>query len=247
MYLIQYLELTCVGKTIRDAKKNERNVDRFAEECRILSELRHPNIVQFLGVCSRGKQHLPILVMEFLPINLTECIAQYGVLQKEISNSILYDVSLGLHYLHSQVPPIIHRDLTSNNVLLSSNMTAKISDLSMVKILQHVHQQAERGLMTQNPGNPDFMPPEAKIANPDYSTCLDIFSYSIMMIHIFSGKWPAPQTLAVIPEKDGRLVGVSEADQRALFLAIIGNDHPHMDLIRKVYIMMIRNDLVPKI
>ena len=47
--------------------------------------------------------------MEFLHVNLSACIEQYEVLPKEISYSILHDVALGLHYLHSQKPPIIHR------------------------------------------------------------------------------------------------------------------------------------------
>ena len=233
VFLVQHLRLKCVGKTIRDtALKTEGIVARFAEECRVLSELRHPNIVQFLGVCSRGEGHLPILVMESLPINLTECIERYGVLPRDINNSILHNVSLGLHYLHSHVPPIIHRDLSSNNVLLASNMTAKISDLSMAKILHHVHQQAGRGF-TRNPGNPDFMPPEACKANPVYGKCLDVFSYGVMMIHIFSGKWPEPQIEATMPGKGDTLIAVSEADRRAKFLTIIGNDHPLMDLIRR--------------
>ena len=58
----------------------------------------------------------PILVVEFLLTNLTSCIEQYGILPKEISYSILCDV--GLCYLHSQSPPIIYWDLSSNDVLM---------------------------------------------------------------------------------------------------------------------------------
>ena len=235
--LIRHLQLKCVGKTIHELPNVETTEDiaiirsRFAEECEVLSQVRHPNIVQFLGVCFQEGKHLPILVTEFLPMNLTACIEQYGILPKDISYSILHDVSLGLHYLHNQTPPIIHRDLSSNNVRLTSNMTAKISDLSMAKILKHVHQQARRGL-TQNPGNLDFMPPEANKAEPDYGTCLDIFSYGIIMIHIFSGMWPAPLVEATRYEGDN-LTAVSEADRRLALLKKIGNDHALMDLIHK--------------
>ena len=105
----------------------------------------------------------PILVMEYVPLNLTSCIEKYGVMPAEISYSILYDVALGLCYLHSQVPPIIHRDSFSNNVFLDTNMKAKISDLSVARILNLSPFQASR--MTQTPGTPAHMPPEQKHDN----------------------------------------------------------------------------------
>ena len=124
--------LKCAGKKIYDVLLRQGDASytlhRFEEECRLLSQVRHPNIVQFLGVHFQQGVRVPILVMEYLPTNLTSCIEQYGILPKEIGYSILYDVALGLCYLHGQTPPIIHRDLSSNNVLLTANMTAKISD-----------------------------------------------------------------------------------------------------------------------
>ena len=47
--------------------------------------------------------------------------------------------------------------------------------------------------MTQTPGTPAYMPPEVMGANRKYNTSVDIFSFGVMMIHVFSGKWPAPQ------------------------------------------------------
>ena len=86
--------------------------------------------------------------------------------------------------------------------------------------------------MTQTPGTPAYMPPEVMIANPKYDTSVDEFSYGILMIHMFSGRWPEPQ---VGPNRTepGRLIAVSEADRREGFLRAIGNDHPLMDLILK--------------
>ena len=109
---LEYLGLKCAGKKIHELLLRQGDtsysVHRFGEECRILSEVHHPNIVQFLGVYFQQGVQTPILAMEFLPTNLTSCIEQYSNFPKEISYSILYDVSLGLRYLHSQTPPIIH-------------------------------------------------------------------------------------------------------------------------------------------
>ena len=230
---LDYMGLKCAGKKIhevllRQGETIRYTVQRFDEECRLLSQVRHPNIVQFLGIHFQKRERTPILVMEFLHTNLTSCIEQYGVLPKEISYSILHDVALGLYYLHSQTPPIIHRDLSSNNVLLTANMTAKISDLGVARILNLTPLQVTH--MTQNPGTPAYMPPEVMIADPKYDSSLDVFSYGIMMIYVFSGRWPEPQ-VGPVRTKSSRLIPVSEAERRKVFLEAIGKDHPLIKLI----------------
>ena len=229
---LEYMGLKCAGKKIHEVLLRQGGasytVRRFEEECRLLSQVRHPNVVQFLGVHFQQGVPAPILVMEFLPTNLTSCIDRYGILPKEISHSNLHDVALGLYYLHRQTPPIIHRDLSSNNVLLASNMTAKISDLGVARILNLAPLQVSR--MTETPGTPAYMPPEVMIANPKYDTSIDEFSYGILMIHVFSGRWPEPQVGQTRIENE-QLVPVTEAERREVFLRAIGNDHPLMDLI----------------
>ena len=237
---LEYMGLKCAGKKIHELLLKQGDTTtytsrRFEEECRLLSQLRHPNIVQFLGVYFEQGKQVPILVMEFLPTNLTSCIEKYGVLPNEISYSILYDVALGLCYLHNQTPAIIHRDLSANNVLLTSNMTAKISDLGVARILNLTPLQVSR--MTQNPGTAAYMPPEVMIANPKYDTSIDVFSYGILMIHVLSGRWPEPQE-GQIRNESGRMIPVTEAERRDIFLQAIGNDHPLMDLIQ----LCIKND-----
>ena len=234
---LEYMGLKCAGKKIHEVLLRQGyamaryTLQKFEEECRLLSQLRHPNIVQFLGVFFQQGVRVPILVMEFLPINLTSYITQYGILPEEISYSILHDVALGLCCLHSQTPAIIHRDLSCNNILLTPNMTAKISDLGVARILNLTLKQASR--MSQTPGTPAYMPPEVMVANPKYDTSIDEFSYGIMMIHMFSGRWPEPQVGPVRTEPDGTMIPVSEAERREEFLRAIGNDHSLMDLILK--------------
>ena len=231
---LEYMGLKCAGKKIHELLLEQGDasytVRRFEEECRLLSQVRHPNIVQFLGVYFQQGVRAPILVMEFLPTNLTSCVERYDILPKEISYSILQDVALGLCYLHSQTPPIIHRDLSSNNVLLTANMTAKISDLGVARILNLTPLQVSR--MTQTPGTPAYMPPEVMVASPKYDTSVDEFSYGIMMIHMFSGQWPEPQ---VGPSRieGGKLIPVTEAERREKFFEAIEDSHPLMDLIHR--------------
>jgi serine/threonine protein kinase len=232
---LNYFGLKCAGKKIhRELVEQEGTsyaIHRFQKECQLLSQIRHPNIVQFLGVHFHDRSQIPILVMEFLPANLTYCIETYSTFPHEISYSVLHDVGLGMHYLHNQLPPIIHRDLSSNNVLLASNMSAKIADLGMARIMNLTPLEASHN-MTQTPGTPHFMPPEVMVPNPVYNTSVDIFSYGILMVHMFSCRWPEPQ-IGQTRIDDERLIPVTEAERREVFLRAIGNEHPLMDLILK--------------
>ena len=231
---LEYRGLKCAGKQLHPVLYEQgvgETIRRFEEECRLLAQMRHPNIVQFIGVYFEEGSRVPILVMEFLPTTLARCIAMYGVLPEEVSYSILHDVALGLYHFHSQTPPIVHRDLSANNVLLASNMTAKISDLGVAKILNLTPQQMSR--MTHIPGTPAYMPPEAMRENPRYDTRIDNFSYGILMIHVLCGRWPLPlrEPNYVNPENRAQLLPVSEAERRDEYLRDIGDTHPLMDLI----------------
>ena len=231
---LEYRGLKCAGKQLYPVLYEQGvgdTVRRFEEECRLLAQMRHPNIVQFIGVYFEEGSRVPILVMEFLPSTLARCIDTYGVLPEEVSYSIIHDVALGLYHLHSQTPPIIHRDLSANNVLLTPNMTAKISDLGVARILNLTPQQMSR--MTSTPGTPAYMPPEAMRANPRYDARMDEFSYGILMIHVLCGRWPLPVCEAARPDprNPDQLIPVSEADRREEYLRDIGNAHPLMDVI----------------
>ena len=229
---VKYMGLKCAGKKIHEILLEQGDASytiyRFEEECRILSRIRHPNIVQFLGVYFQENEKVPILVMEYLPTNLTFCIDKHGILPEKTSYSILRDVALGLFYLHNQSPPIIHRDLSANNVLLTSNMEAKISDLGVARMLNLTPLQVSR--MTQTPGTPAYMPPEVMVSKPKYGTGVDEFSFGILMIHILSGKWPEPECSQIRME-DGLMIPVTEAGRRESFLKAIGDDHPLMSVI----------------
>ena len=231
VYAVEYKGLTCAAKKFHPTlNKQHYSVRRFQEECAILSRLRHPNIVQFLGVYQQPDSTIPALVMECLPMTLTQCLDQYGVLPNEIGYSILKDVALALSYLHQHDPPIIHRDLSANNVLITHGMTAKISDLGVAKMLDLNPKVMQ--VMTKGPGNICYMPPEAFEEEAHYDCKLDAFSYGVLMVHLFSGQWPHPTTSVKIdPQDPSRVIPQTEADRRQKTLDAIGRDHPLMNLI----------------
>lgn len=118
----------------------ERKATRrsFLRECYYCSTLSHPNIVQFIGIYYPPHKplHLPIMVMELMNTSLTLLIRNRPNLEIQVKHSILLDVTSGLSYLHSHTPPVIHRDLSPNNIMLSSQLVAKIGDLGVAKAIR---------------------------------------------------------------------------------------------------------------
>ena len=90
-----------------------------------MSTVRHPHIVQFLGVCFPPGSRLPALIMEKLFIDLHNLLENNPNIPLSMKQDILLDVAKGLTYLHTRSPAIIHRDLSARNVLLNSAMVAK--------------------------------------------------------------------------------------------------------------------------
>jgi serine/threonine protein kinase len=227
---LTYRNLRCAGKKILPeltgySKKEQVGVLRRArEECVTLSQMKHPNIVQFLGVHFEDENPLPILVMEFMPFTLTRHIEKNGVSTPYpvLNYSILADVAKALCYLHGGDPIVIHRDLTSNNVLLTYDMTAKVSDLGTAKMLNMSAKTFSK--LSRCPGTPAYMPPEAQYDDTDYDETLDCFSYGILMLHMFCGEWPLPKN------DDTRML--SEIERRQKYIKNVKDCHL-MGLIEK--------------
>ena len=212
-----------------------RVLAKFEKECHLLSNLRHPYIVQFLGVYIDKVTSTPIIVMEYLPFSLSSCVEGKPNIPRYLQVSILANVALALAYLHGHSPPIIHRDLTANNVLLTSNMVAKIADLGVARILDLTPKRAVQ--LTQAPGTAAYMPPEAFSITPSYNRSIDVFSFGVLMVHLVSQQWPIPSE-AVRVESDGKLTPVSEVERRRAQLDLVGEDH----CLYRLIVQCLQND-----
>ena len=149
VFSVDFLGLPCAAKEIHSLlldgispEEKKAIKDGFIRECYHSSLIRHPNIVQFMGVYyakpSDPRTDLPIMVMELMDTSLTSFIENnQSKIATKTKLSILHDVSLGLSYLHCRRPAVIHRDLSSNNVLLSKgHLVVKISDLGTAKMIR---------------------------------------------------------------------------------------------------------------
>ena len=145
IYKAIYSGKECVAKEIHSILietgiKSNVVVQSFIREVNILSTLRHPSIVHFLGVHFREKSHVPILIMEKMWLRLGTLLERSSI-PLNFKVNILKDVACGLMYLHSHDPPILHHDLSTGNILLNKNLDAKIADLGLAKAQVTVKKQ----------------------------------------------------------------------------------------------------------
>ena len=231
-------ELPCAAKLLHPIlvdgtdPKNQTNLRKFEQECCFLSKIRHPNIVQYLAVVQDRESGLPVLFMELMDTSLTHFLEQSEKpLSYHVQVDISHDIALALAYLHSN--DIIHRDLSSNNVLLiGPGYRAKVTDFGMSKLSEmHSHMTP----LTKCPSTAAYMAPEALQNEPVYSAKLDMFQAGVLMIQIITRKFPDPDR-ATRRINDPRyptgmiLVPVPETERRQNHLRLIPQTHPMLRL-----------------
>lgn len=160
----------------------------FIKEVHILSRLRHPNCVLFLGVCiDRGHE---AIVTEYLARGsvydlLHRRQADGGALpplKLSLCDSLLLQCSRGVLYLHTFTPMILHRDLKSANLLLDDNMCVKVCDfgLSITKL----------GTMTMTAiGTVQWAAPEL-LRHEAYNEKTDVFAFGVLAWEVFTRRRP---------------------------------------------------------
>ena len=171
-----YREIQC-----QDPQKYKK---KFLTEYTLLHNLKHENIVCYVGVsCHFEGDTMPLLIMELMKTSLFKrlyCEGSKGLesmcLTSSIKLCILHDVAKGLHYLHSRNPLVIHRDLTAHNVLLDDHDSAKIADFGNAKMI--TSQQCQQELQTAYPGARAYSAPEVSTGNCIYNERCDIFSFA---------------------------------------------------------------------
>ena len=175
------------GSSPRIRNHHRIPIRRFEQECRFLSQIKHPNIVQYLGTYRDPDSRALVLLMELMDESLTNFLARLSIpVPYYLQVCFAHDVAVALAYLHSN--NIIHRDLSSNNVLLLNGYRAKVSDFGMSTLASTQGGQSQ----TFCPGTPVYMPPEALNEPPRYSETLDSFSFGVLIVQIMTREFPNP-------------------------------------------------------
>ena len=207
-------------------------IRKFEQEIEILSALKHPNIVQYLGIYPDPTTGVPVLLMELMDDSLTNflcsCLVQVPF---HIQVNICHDIALALAFLHAN--NIIHRDLSSNNVLLIGDVRAKLTDFGMARLItDYLSDSTTSYTLTKNPGSDAYMPPEAANSPVIYNEKLDCFSFGVLVIQILTRKIPSPGD----PHKDFTLTRfdqsrrlqerIPEVRRRGNHIKEIDSEHP---------------------
>ena len=201
-------------------------LQRFQQECDFLNRIRHPHIVQYLGVCRDPESNLPVLLMELLDESLTKMLQNSPhPISYHIQVELCSDISLAVAYLHFN--GIIHRDLSGNNVLVIAGRRAKVTDFGMSKLARTEHQTP----LTLCPGTLGYMSPESLKDPPQYTEKLDVFSQGVIMIQVCTREFPDPGP-AVKEMEDPRSptgkiqVPILEEERRKNHIDLINPIHP---------------------
>ena len=157
------------------------NVRLFTREMNMAANARHPNLLQFIGATLDNEE--PIILTELMSTSLRHILEGGTQLTHAQIISLSRQVALALNYLHLMQPEaVIHRDVSSANVLLEPHQGSwitKLSDYGSANFVRHT--------TTAGPGNPTYAAPEAN--NPDQQSAkMDVFSFGVLLVEMCSGE-----------------------------------------------------------
>ncbi|KAM1233910.1 hypothetical protein ACFX13_003635 [Malus domestica] len=168
-------------KVLKPECVNPDMLKDFAQEVYIMRKVRHKNVVQFIGACT--KHPSLCIVTEYMPGGSVYDYLhkQKGVFKLPSLLKVAIDVSKGMTYLHQN--NIIHRDLKAANLLMDENEVVKVADFGVARV------KSQSGVMTAETGTYRWMAPEV-IEHKPYDHKADIFSFGVVLWELLTGKLP---------------------------------------------------------
>ena len=197
VYEVEWNGTACAAKFMHDIFKEilseeekQAFITAFEKECSTWAALRHPQIVQFLGIYY-DPSRTPVMVLEKMDASLrlmleTTPKGEFSLINKVV---ILRQTAQGLVYLHSHSPKLVHHDLSPNNILVNEmTYVTKLTDFGMTRAIDASSLTRSSSIK----GTPGFMPPEALRYPLQYDDKLDVFSYGNLIIMAITHEWPTP-------------------------------------------------------
>ncbi|KAH7512918.1 hypothetical protein FEM48_Zijuj12G0141300 [Ziziphus jujuba var. spinosa] len=192
-------EVVAVKKIWNKGKLDERLEKEFTAEVKILSSIRHSNVVKLM--CCLSKENSKLLVYEYLENRSLDrwlhsknrppdISAGFGTVLNVVLDwpkrmKIAVGAAQGLRYMHHDcVPPIVHRDIKSSNILLDSDFNAKIADFGLAKLLI---MRGEPTAMSTVAGSFGYMAPEYA-QSTRVNEKIDVYSFGVVLLELATGR-----------------------------------------------------------
>jgi serine/threonine-protein kinase TNNI3K len=179
-----------VKKLLPDTKKNMKHITDFLSEIRLLAAMEHPHIVHFVGVAWDALSDLMCLTEFMAGGDLRSLLIKYHDARHPLGfdaqkAAIALHIAHGLTYLHSLAPIVLHRDLKSRNILLTSTLEAKLTDFGVSR------ERSDR-TMTAGVGSCLWMAPEVMMGRR-YDEKADVFSLGVVLSELDTHELPYSQ------------------------------------------------------
>ena len=239
VYEVEWGQRTCAAKHFVVFGHRPEATDRIAQslvrECKHWLELKHLHIVETLGWCKKETSTFPIIVMEKMDTSLKHhldgCTKDHFPLVDKVG--ILFQVATGIKFLHTRSPPLIHGDITANNVMLTGcppHCTAKLADFGLTRVFDITSitpQSIGRGTYA-------YISPEFFIQPPAITEKTDNFCFGILLIHTVTHNYPIPTAPARFKGGDQPLKALTELERRQQHIGLFTLQERHCleDIIR---------------
>lgn len=188
---VKQVQTPAPGATGQSETRKRSMIEALKREMGLLRDLRHPNIVQYLG-CSSSADCLNIF-LEYVPGGSVQTMLNsYGALPEPLVRSFVRQILMGLSYLHGR--DIIHRDIKGANILVDNKGTIKISDFGISKKLEQTHLLGSVKNNRHRPslqGSVFWMAPEV-VKQTEYTLKADIWSLGCLVVEMMTGNHPFP-------------------------------------------------------
>ncbi|XP_024024086.1 L-type lectin-domain containing receptor kinase IX.1-like [Morus notabilis] len=181
---LSYLNLTVAVKRV--SKRSKQGRKEYMSEVKIISRLRHRNLVQLIGWCHEISKEF-LLVYEFLPNGSLDSHLfgrKRSILSWEVRQKIVLGLASALLYLHEESEQcVLHRDIKSSNIMLDSDFNAKLGDFGLARLVD----EATGPRTTALAGTLGYMAPEY-ISTSKASKASDVYSFGVVALEIACGR-----------------------------------------------------------
>ncbi|TKY73834.1 Mitogen-activated protein kinase kinase kinase YODA [Spatholobus suberectus] len=177
----------CAIKEVRvvcDDQTSKECLKQLNQEINLLSQLSHPNIVQYYG-SDLGEEALSVYLEYVSGGSIHKLLQEYGTFKEPVIQNYTRQIVSGLSYLHGR--NTVHRDIKGANILVDPNGEIKLADFGMAK---HINASAS---MLSFKGSPYWMAPEVVMNTNGYGLSVDIWSLGCTILEMATSKPPWSQ------------------------------------------------------